>query len=65
MIVQRLHYELNVTTRPSLPGRTAVDFYQHWPQALHPHWRHICQLQLTRDELLKLSEVLRDASRAE
>lgn len=59
LIADRPDFQLDLTVAP-VPGSNllSVDLQQRWPKAQHPHWRRICQLNLTREEAARFSAAL-------
>lgn len=60
LIVDRPHFQLEAKVTPADQDRFSFELQQRWPQALQPHWRRVCQLNLTGAEVARLINVLED-----
>ena len=58
IICTRKNYQLRCRVTKFAEDLYSVDFDQLWPEAQHPHWRHVAQFNLTSAELANLGEVL-------
>ena len=44
-------FQLKAVLTPSTTGYFSLELLQHWPEAQHPHWRRIVQLNLDTEDL--------------
>lgn len=59
LIVDKPGYQLDLSVSPVQDSRLlSVDLQQRWPQAQHPHWRRVCQLNLTKEEAARFAAAL-------
>lgn len=59
LIANRPNFQLDLTVTPVAGSDLlSIDLKQRWPQAQQPHWRRICQLNLTRDEAASFAQAL-------
>lgn len=60
LIVDRPDFQLEAKTTPAGQDRYSFELWQRWPKAEHPHFRHICQLNLTGAEVARFINALED-----
>lgn len=60
LIVDRPDFQLEAKTTPTTQDRYSFELWQRWPKAEHPHFRRICQLNLTGAEVARFINALED-----
>lgn len=61
LIVDRPDFQLEAKVTPTGQDRYSFELKQCWPQAQRPHWRRVCQLNLTGPEVARLINALEDS----
>lgn len=51
-------FQLKAVLTPSAAGQHSLELLQHWPEAQHPHWRRVTQLNLDTAGLRTLADFL-------